>query len=365
MTVAPRPIASANSCTWVLCMFSPRCEPRRTRQRAFSMSVRSGEPIASPKVSSKPTSRGPRHWANDGAAEFGEPKALRVCFRNVPPMPWLKRATASGPCSALIFSIFSATWPSASSQVTSVHFSSPRTLARRSGARRRSGSKWAPTPPVPRGQRRPRERGSSGLPSTFQRTPSRTVAIALHFQKQRSQKVGTVRIPFSTGPLEARRPPGSAPRVPTAAAPAPTPVIFRKRRRETWFMGDSAVQRRSRARARGRNASFQASRHPQAGERTEANGWTGARGPASHPAAWGPAERGPASHPAGRGLAGGYGFACSQLSLFSGGSTPRTPRVAAIERKVCDLVVHCNESFAGFAATPGRARACGARGSCG
>ena len=138
-------------------------------------------------------------------------------------MPWLKRATASGPYSALIFSIFSATWPRASSQVTSVHFSSPRTLARSSGERTRSGSKWAPTPPVPRGQRRPRESGSSGLPSIFHRTPSLTVAIALHFQKQRSQKVGTVRIPFSTGPFAARRP-GSDPKAPAAAAtPGPGP----------------------------------------------------------------------------------------------------------------------------------------------
>jgi hypothetical protein len=44
-----------------------------TRHWAFSMSVRSGEPTSSPKVSRKPTSRGPRHWAKDGAAMLGEP----------------------------------------------------------------------------------------------------------------------------------------------------------------------------------------------------------------------------------------------------------------------------------------------------
>ncbi len=208
-----------------------------TRQRALRMSVRSGEPIDSPNVSSKPTSRGPRHCANEGAATLTTPYALSVCLRKFPPRPWLKRATASGPYSALISCSFSATWPSASSQVTSVHFSSPRTLARRSGARRRSVSKWAPTPPVPRGHRRPRESGSSGLPSIFQRTPSRTVAIALHFQKHRSQKVGTVRTPFSTGPLDARRRPGSEPRTPAAAAAeAPAPVILRNRRRESGLM---------------------------------------------------------------------------------------------------------------------------------
>ncbi len=200
------------------------------------MSVRSGEPIAAPNVSSKPTSRGPRHCAKDGAAEFGEPKALSVCFRKPAPMPWLKRASASGPCSALIFSMRSATRPRASSQVTSVHFSWPRTLARTSGVLRRSASKCAPTPPVPRGQSRPRDSGSSGLPSIFQRTPSRTVAIALHLQKQTSQKVGTVRIPFSEGRAAARRP-GSCVSAPAAAAtPAPAPVIFRNRRRESWLM---------------------------------------------------------------------------------------------------------------------------------
>ena len=38
----------------------------------------------------------------------------------------------------------------------------------------RSSSKCAPTPPVPRGQRRPRLNGSPGLPSSFQSFPSWT-----------------------------------------------------------------------------------------------------------------------------------------------------------------------------------------------
>ena len=63
-----RSIAFANSCTWLLCMFSPRCEPISTRQSVFSMSVGSGEPRPAPKVSRKPMSRGPRHCANDGPA---------------------------------------------------------------------------------------------------------------------------------------------------------------------------------------------------------------------------------------------------------------------------------------------------------
>ena len=73
MRLAPAAIASANSCTCVLCMFSPRCEPISTRQRAFLMSVRSGDPTSSPNVRWNPTSRGPRHWANDGAAMFDDP----------------------------------------------------------------------------------------------------------------------------------------------------------------------------------------------------------------------------------------------------------------------------------------------------
>ena len=54
-------------------------------------------------------------------------------------------------------------------------------------------------------------------------------------------------------------------------------------------------------------------------------------------------RRGPATHPTGR------GSLCSQPSLFSGGATPRTPRVAAFERKVCDFSSCCNETFSEIA----------------
>ena len=60
---APLPIASASSCTWVLCMFSPRCEPMSVMTRALAMSMGSGEPRGVPKVTVKAASRGPRHWA--------------------------------------------------------------------------------------------------------------------------------------------------------------------------------------------------------------------------------------------------------------------------------------------------------------
>ena len=73
-----------------------------TRHLAFRMSVRSGEPASSPNVRLNPVSRGPRHCAPDGAVMFGVPKALSVCFRNVPPTPCEKNATDSGPCWALI-----------------------------------------------------------------------------------------------------------------------------------------------------------------------------------------------------------------------------------------------------------------------
>jgi hypothetical protein len=63
--------------------------------------------------------------------------------------------------------------------------------------------------------------------------------------------VGTLRMPLSIGPLEARSA-ESDPKVPAAATPAPTPVTFRKRRRETWFRRDSvcATVFQSRLRAR-------------------------------------------------------------------------------------------------------------------
>ncbi len=61
MTVAPFAIAAAKSCTCVLCMFSPRCEPMSVMTRAFATSSVSGEPTGEPNVSWKPTSRGPRH----------------------------------------------------------------------------------------------------------------------------------------------------------------------------------------------------------------------------------------------------------------------------------------------------------------
>ena len=44
MTVAPFAIAAAKSCTCVLCMFSPRCEPMSVMTRAFATSSVSGEP---------------------------------------------------------------------------------------------------------------------------------------------------------------------------------------------------------------------------------------------------------------------------------------------------------------------------------
>jgi hypothetical protein len=72
-----------------------------------------------------------------------------------------------------------------------------------------------------------------GLPSTFHSTPSLTVAIAPHFQKQMSQKVGTVRSPFSAGRPAARSPERDMRAEPPAAAtPAPAPAILRKRRLE-------------------------------------------------------------------------------------------------------------------------------------
>ncbi len=83
MIDAPFPTASANSCTCELCMFSPRWLPMSTRHWAFLMSVRSGDPTSSPNVRRKPTSRGPRHCANDGAAIFGRPERLQRVLEEI------------------------------------------------------------------------------------------------------------------------------------------------------------------------------------------------------------------------------------------------------------------------------------------
>jgi len=102
-----------------------------------------------------------------------------------------------------------------------------------SGERRRSGSVCAPMPPVPRGQRRPRQSGSSGLPSIFQSWPSRTEAMALHFQKQMSQNVGTVRTPPSPAAGDTARARAGVARAAAPAAITEAAEILRKRRRES------------------------------------------------------------------------------------------------------------------------------------
>jgi hypothetical protein len=51
-------------------------------------------------------------------------------------------------------------------------------------------------PPVPLGKSLPLLSGSSGFPSIFHISPSFTLAIAPHFQKQISQKMGIFWIPF-------------------------------------------------------------------------------------------------------------------------------------------------------------------------
>ena len=96
-----RSTACANSCTCELCMFSPRCEPIRTRQSVFAMSVGSGEPRPAPNVSVNPTSRGPRHCAYDGPAKLIAPQLFSTCWKKRWPMPCVMAATASGPCSRL------------------------------------------------------------------------------------------------------------------------------------------------------------------------------------------------------------------------------------------------------------------------
>jgi hypothetical protein len=59
--------------------------------------------------------------------------------------------------------------------------------------------------------------------------------MALHFQKQMSQYVGTVRV--SPRPAAIAAPMGRLDADASAAAPAPNPAILRNRRREMPFMG--------------------------------------------------------------------------------------------------------------------------------
>src|SRR5512133_2333593 len=92
MITAPLSMASDISCIWPLCIFSPMCDPIRTRHLVSRISVTSGLLTDSPKVRSKPVSRGPRHCANEGAVTLLEPNALSNCVKYLPELPWLKRA---------------------------------------------------------------------------------------------------------------------------------------------------------------------------------------------------------------------------------------------------------------------------------
>ena len=188
MIVAPLSMASDISCTCPLCMFSPRCEPISTRQRVSRMSVGSGEARISPKVVRKATSRGPRHWAKEGAVMLGDPIARSRSPKYFPPEPCVNRAMHSGPCVSATFCSASATVSRASSQLASTNTCFPSTVLRMSGVFSRSSSVYIPTPPVPRGQSLPLQCGSSSLPMIFQISPFGLVYThPAHFQKHTSQ----------------------------------------------------------------------------------------------------------------------------------------------------------------------------------
>ena len=195
------------------------------------MSVRSGELTSSPKVSRKPTSRGPRHCAKDGAAMFGTAVRLQCCFRKLPPMPWLKSAIASGPYSALMLLHLLGDVPEGLVPRDRDPFLLAAELrcgrAASAGGRGRMGTDAAG---AARAEPAVAERVER-VPSTFQSSPSFTYAMAPHFQKQTSQNVGTVRIPLSPPAFDA-----VVPVQPTAdmaaTALAAAPVIFRNLRRD-------------------------------------------------------------------------------------------------------------------------------------
>ena len=71
---------------------------------------------------------------------LGEPQTFMNHLNQLPPKPWVKSATASGPCCAFTLSSPSPTLLSAASQETSSKTSSPRFEVRMSGRLSRSGS---------------------------------------------------------------------------------------------------------------------------------------------------------------------------------------------------------------------------------
>jgi hypothetical protein len=56
-------MAREKSCTWVLCMFSPRCDPIKVMHLAFCISVFSTSGGLEPYVRENPVSIGPLHKA--------------------------------------------------------------------------------------------------------------------------------------------------------------------------------------------------------------------------------------------------------------------------------------------------------------
>ncbi|GBD40495.1 hypothetical protein HRbin38_00354 [bacterium HR38] len=96
-----------------------------------------------PKTHWAAVSLGAVQRATEGLAALGLPQAAgRKSTNQESPVPWPKKAMASGPYSSLIFIILSATWSRASSQVATRYLPSPRWLpsTRIRGRLSRSGS---------------------------------------------------------------------------------------------------------------------------------------------------------------------------------------------------------------------------------
>ena len=87
MICAPLRMASANSCTWVLCMFSPRWLPMRTRHRAFSMSVRSGEPTPAAEGEVEAHVPGAAALGVGGRGDVGGAVGVEEVLHPVPAVP--------------------------------------------------------------------------------------------------------------------------------------------------------------------------------------------------------------------------------------------------------------------------------------
>ena len=164
---------------------------------------------------------------------LGEPHAFMKCLNQTPPEPWVKSATASGPCR------FDPPRACGRSRSAPRPRRPPRRRPRRASPGGRAASSAGPDRRAGRSRRRragracPRESGWSGFPVIFVTRPSFTCARTPQPQKQSSQYVATTRSPSVRGSgTGSRSSPHHRVARPDAAAtpPAAAPIWMNLRR---------------------------------------------------------------------------------------------------------------------------------------